>query len=111
MRQEVNFLEREIKGKLELKKKNLKLSKLNERYRVKRRKLKTVIEELKQRMLVKSAKIRRYQQKIENLDNVEFFILKYVKFNGDGVRPSNVLNDKRSKRFWVNICSIGKGPT
>ena len=94
-----------------MKKKKLKLSQLNERYRVKRRKLKTVIEELKQRMLVKSAKIRRYQQKIENLDNVEFFILKYVKFNGDGVRPSNVLNDKRSKRFWGNICSIGKGPT
>lgn len=76
------------------------MSKLNERYRVKRRKLKTVIEELKQRMLVKSAKIRRYQQKIENLDNVEFFILKYVKFNGDGVRPSNAPNDERSKRFW-----------
>ena len=87
------------------------MRKLNERYRVKRRKLKTVIEELKQRMLVKSAKIRRYQQKLENLDNVEFFILKHVKFNGDGMRPSNVLNDERSKRFWGNICSIGKGPT
>ena len=36
----------------------------------KEEKLKTVIEELKQGMLAKSAKVRRYQQ---NIDNVEFF--------------------------------------
>ena len=43
-------MEREIKTKLGLKRKR-KLSELNERYRVKRDGLKTVIEELKQRML------------------------------------------------------------
>ena len=58
--QEVNFLEREVKGELGLKKKR-KLSELNERYRVKRNRLKTVTEELKQRMIAKSAKVRRYQ--------------------------------------------------
>ena len=36
LRQEVNFLERESKGQLELKKK-CKLSELNEKYRVKRK--------------------------------------------------------------------------
>ena len=36
----------------------------------KEEKLKTVIEELKQGMLAKSAKVRRY---LKNLDNVEFF--------------------------------------
>ena len=55
---------RESKKGLGLKKKR-KLSELNERYRVKRKGLKTVIEELKQRMLVKRAKVRKYEQKIE----------------------------------------------
>ena len=60
LRQEVNFLERKVKGELGLRKKR-KLSELNERYRVKRKGLKTVIGELKQRMLAKSTKVRRYQ--------------------------------------------------
>ena len=64
LKQEVHFLERESKGELGLKKKR-KLSELNERYTVKSEGLKTVIEELKQRMLAKSAKIRRYEQRIE----------------------------------------------
>ena len=46
LRQEVNFLERGVKGELRLKKKR-KLSELNERYRKGRKGLKTVIEELK----------------------------------------------------------------
>ena len=46
LRQEVNLLERESKGELCLKKKR-KLSELNEKYRVKRKGLKTVTEELK----------------------------------------------------------------
>ena len=64
LKQEINFLEREVKGKLGLKKK-CKLSELNERYRLKRKGLKTVIKELKQKMLAKSAKLRIYQQRIE----------------------------------------------
>ena len=64
MRQEIKFLERESKGKLGLKIK-CKLSKSNERRRVKRKGLKTVIEELGQRKLAKSAKVRRYEQRIE----------------------------------------------
>ena len=56
MRQEVNFLEREIRGELGLKRKR-KLSELNERVE---KRLKTVIEEPKQRMIAKSAKVRRY---------------------------------------------------
>ena len=49
---------------MELKtKRNLKV--LNEKYIMKRKVLKTVIEELKQRMFAKSAKLRRYEQRIE----------------------------------------------
>ena len=55
LRREANFLESEVKGELGLKKKR-KLSELNERYRVKRKELKTMTEELKQRMLAKILK-------------------------------------------------------
>ena len=46
-------------------KKKSKVSQLNERCRVKRKELKTLIEELKQKMLAKSAKVRRYEKRIE----------------------------------------------
>ena len=81
------------KGKLGSKKKG-KLSKLKERYRVKRNGLKTVIEELKQRMLAKSAKVRRYQQRIEQFRQNRIFEFDekkmFAKFNGDGVRSIDV---------------------
>ena len=103
LRQEVNFLEREVKGELGLKKKRKKLRGLNERYRVKRKGLKTVIEELKQRMFAKSAKVIRYQQRTEQFRRNRIFNFDqkkmYAEFNGDGVRPSEVLNAEESKRF------------
>ena len=46
-------------------KKKSKVSQLNERCRVKRKELKTLIEELKQKMLAKGAKVRRYEKRIE----------------------------------------------
>lgn len=103
LRQEVNFLERESKGELGLKKKR-KLGKLNKRYGVKRKGLKTVIEELKQKMLAKSAKIRRYEQRIEQFRQNKIFDFDkkkiYAEFNGGGVRSNDVPNAEESKRFW-----------
>ena len=115
LRQEVNFLEKEVKGELGLKKKR-KLTESNERYRVKRKGLKTVIEKLKQRMLAKSAKVRRYQQRIEQFRQNRIFDFDqkkmYAEFNGDGVRPSDVPNAEESKRFWGVIFGVsGKGIT
>ena len=57
--QDVNLLTRDLKGELESKKKQ-KMKKLYEKYRVKRKKLKNVIEELKQRMLAKNAIVKRH---------------------------------------------------
>ena len=80
---------------------------------MKRKGSKTLIVELKQRMLAKSAKVRRYQQRIEQFRQNRIFDFDqkkmYAEFNGDGVRPSDVLNAKESKRFWVDIWSVGKG--
>ena len=84
-----------------------KLRELNERYRVKRKGSKTVIEELKQRMLAKSAKTRRYQQRIEKFrQNKEKM---YAEINGDGVRPFIVPNAEENKSLWDDYWSIGKG--
>ena len=55
LRQDVNLLTRELNGELGSKKKQ-KIKELYEKYRVKRRGLKTVTEELKQRMLQKAQK-------------------------------------------------------
>ena len=59
LRKDVNILERKLKGELGERKKQ-KLLQLHERYRVRKKGFKTVIEELKQRMITKSAKIRRF---------------------------------------------------
>ena len=112
LKQEVNFLERESKGELGLKKKR-KLRELNERYGVKSKGLKTVIEELKQRMLAKSAKVRRYEQRIEQFRQNKIFDFDqkkiYAEFNGGGVRSNDVPDAEESKRFWGDIWSAEKG--
>ena len=59
LRQDVNVLTGDLKGELESKKKQ-KMKELFEKHRVKKKGLKTVIEELKQRMLAKSTKVKRY---------------------------------------------------
>ena len=41
------------------------MKELYEKYRTKKKRLKTVIEELKQRMLAKSAKVKRYEQRTD----------------------------------------------
>ena len=69
-----------------------------------------MIEELKQKMLAKSAKVRRYQQTIEQFRQnriLDFDQKKmYEEFNGDGLRPSDVSNAEDGKRFWGDIWSV-----
>ena len=80
---------------------------------MKRKRLKTVIEELKQRMLAKNTKVRRYQQRTEQFRQNRIFAFDqkkmYAESNGDGIRPNDVTNAKESKRFWDDIWSVAKG--
>ena len=98
---------RGAKGDVGLKKKS-KLSELNERYRVERRRLKTVIEEVKQRMLAKSAskKISAKSDISKELNNLDKM---YAEFNEDGVKPNDALNAEESKIFWGDTRSVRKG--
>ena len=111
LRKDVNILGRKSKGELGERKRQ-KLLQLRERYRVRKKGLKTVIEELKQRMTAKSAKIRRFEQRIEQLRQNRLFEVDqkriYTQFNGGRERSIDVPNIEESKKFWGNIWSIRK---
>ena len=66
-----------------------------------------MIEELKQGMLTKSVKVRRYQQRIEQFrqNTIFYFHQKkmYAEFNEDEVQPNHAANAEESKRFWGDI--------
>ena len=73
--------------------------------------LKTVIEDLKQRKLAKSPKVRRYEQIIEQFNQNRIFDFDqkkmYEEFNGGGViNVPNVPNAEESKRFWGDIGAL-----
>ena len=66
------------------------MNELKERYRVKRQELNTVTEELRQSLVVKSTKVKRYQQKNEQFKQNRIFYFDqkkmYAELNGDDVR-------------------------
>ena len=70
----MNLLTRDLKGELGSKKKQ-KMKELYEKYISKKKGLETVIEELKQRMLAKCAKVKRYEQRIEQFRHNRAFDL------------------------------------
>ena len=83
------MLTRDLKGELGSKKKQ-KVKDLYGKYRVKRKGLKPVIEELKQRMLEKIAKVKRYEQTIEQFRPNKIFDLDqkkiYAELNRNEIR-------------------------
>ena len=66
------------------------MNELKERYRVKRQELNTVTEELRQSLVVKITKVKRYQQKNEQFKQNRIFYFDqkkmYAELNGDDVR-------------------------
>ena len=63
LKKDINILERVKKGQIGARKEG-KAKLIEEKYGVKRKGLTTVIEELKQRILAKAAKLSRYEQRI-----------------------------------------------
>ena len=62
-----------------------------------------MIEELKQRILAKSAEVRIYQQRIEQFRQSRIFDFDqkkmYTEFNGAGVRPNDASNAEENEKF------------
>ena len=111
MKHDINILHRESKGELGSKKK-WKLKDLEEKYRVRKKGINTVIEELKQRILAKSAKQKRYEQRITQFRQNRTFNVDqkkiYMEFNGSAIRSTDVPNAEESRNFWGGIWSVEK---
>ena len=111
LRQDVNLLTRDLKVELGSKKKQ-KMKELYEKHRVKKKGLKTAIEELKQRVLAKSAKVKRYEQRIEQFRQNTIFDLEqkkiYAELNGNGIRSNGAPNAEECTKFWGNIWGVRK---
>ena len=88
------------------------MKELYEKYSVKRKGLKTVIEELKQRMLAKSVKVKRYEQTIEQFRQNRIFDRDqkkiYAELNRNGIRSNDVPNAEEYTKFWSGIWGVRK---
>ena len=111
LRHDINILHRESKGELGSKKK-WKLKDLEEKYRVRKKGINTVIEELKQRILAKSAKQKRYEQRITQFRQNRTFNVDqqkiYMEFNGSAIRSTDLPNAEESRNFWDGIWNVEK---
>ena len=111
LRQDVNLLIRNLKGELGPKKKQ-KMKELYEKYRVKIKGLKTVIEELKQWMLAKSGKVKGYELRIEQYRQNRIFDLAqkkiYAELNRNEIRSNDVPNAEVCTKFWGDIWGVRK---
>ena len=111
LRQDLNLLERERKGELG-KRRSRKLKDLEEKYRVKSKGNKTVIVELQQRMIAKSAKIKRYEQRITQFRQNRMFYKDqkkiYTELNNGEKKSSDVPDAENSRRLWSDIWSTNK---
>ena len=69
--------------------------------------IKTVVEELKQRIIAKSAKIKRYDQRINQFRQNRIFSVDqkkiYKELNGIEDRTNEVPDAEESRRFWGDI--------
>ena len=105
LRRHVNILERSKQGKLKRKE---KYTKLERKYNIKQKGEKVVIEELTQRLLAKSAKLKRYEQRIHRYKVIRLFQQDqkrvYQEMNGTSSSLSEVRPDAgESQQFWRDI--------
>ena len=71
-----------------------------------------MVEELKQRMIAKSAKIKRYDQRINQFRQNRIFSVDqkkiYKELNGSEARTNEVPDAEESRRFWGDIWTVEK---
>ena len=72
LRRDINRLEWERRGETGGKGKK-KIKKLNTKYKVKKKRVNLVIEELKQRLIAKKTKVKRYEQRISQFRQNQLF--------------------------------------
>ena len=108
---DINRLERGRRGETGGKGKE-KIKKLNAKYRVKKKGINLVIEELKQRLIAKKTKVKRYEQRISQFRQNQLFQVNqkqvYKDLNGEKQGDRIIPNSEDSIKFWSDIWSIRK---
>ena len=111
LKKDISILEREKRGETGMRGKR-KVKNLGDKYGIKRKGLTTVIEELKQRLLAKAAKIKRYGDRITQYRQNRMFAVEqkkvYKELNGGANGKSVIPDAEESKKFWSEIWSIEK---
>ena len=104
LRKTVGKLDRYAKGQI----KNMKkLEQICKKHHVKKKGVKVVMEELKQRITAKGAKIDRYEKRI-NLFRINRMFSSnqkrvFVALNGEVIKENTVPNADESRKFWSEI--------
>ena len=108
LRKHISILDRERKGEL---RSRMKYLELNKQYKLDKKGILIVIEELKQRLQTKTAKIKRYEQRINQFRQNRLFSTDKKKFfqeiDGTSRWDKVVPNAEESLRFWGGIWSDG----
>ena len=109
LRKDINILERSKRGEL---KSQAKFRDLDKNYCIRKKGLSTVIEELKQRLLAKSAKIKRYEQRITQYRQNRLFQVDQKKlfqeWNEDKREEIEIPDAEESRNYWNNIWGVQK---
>ena len=105
------MLKRKRKGGLS-KRRNRRLNDVKEKHRAKSKAIKTVIEELRQRMMAKSSKIKRCEQRITQFRQNRMLYIDqkkiYTETNNGGRKSSNAPDAENSRKFYSDIWSTNK---
>ena len=104
IRKHINILERHKRNEI---RKKEKYNSLEHKYHIKKKGLNTVIEELRQRLGAKAAKIRRYEQRIEQYKQNRMFRYDqkkvYQDLNGENRKQEVKPDAQQSTAFWKDI--------
>ena len=103
-RKDVNMQERYMKNELN---NTNKYNRMDRKYHLKKKGVKMVTEELKQRLMAKVAKIRRYEERIKQYKHNQMFNIGqervHKEFNGEVSNGKVIPDAEESKRFWKEI--------
>ena len=104
LRRNISILDQKLKGGL---RKEWKYRELVKKFGIRRKGLKVVLEELKQRLNAKKIKIKRYDQRIKQYQQNRLFRVDkkrfYQQINGELRKEKVTPNAAESVRFWEGI--------
>ena len=109
LQKSINLMTRHKNGEV---KSREKIEKLYEKFSIRRKGIGTVLEELKQRVLAKKAKIDRYTERLQQFRQNRLFNYDqkrlYYELNGNNRVANEIPNAEESRMFWNEIWGESK---